>query len=61
MVLNPSKTRLENRSSTLYANRKVRKIKSVNKVIKIKIAIKPNSSPITEMIKSDSCTGRNFK
>ena len=57
----PIKIKLENLSFERYEFLIILLIRypKVNSIIII--AIKPNSSPMTDKMKSDSCTGKNFK
>ena len=59
-VANPIKARLENLSFERNEFLIICELNYPNVIRMIAIVINPSSSPITDSIKSDSCTGRNF-
>ena len=61
IVAKPINARLEKRSFDKYDCFIICTIKYPNTIRMTDIVINPNSSPITDNIKSDSCTGKNFK
>ena len=61
MVVQPTKTKLANLFSILTAYSKHQNINQIKKNNIKNIVINPNSSAITDIIKSVSLTGKNFK
>ena len=60
-VAQPSKSKDENLFSIFTRYSKVQYINVIIVINKKRIIIKPNSSPITDTMKSESLTGKKFK